>query len=37
MRLVEQELQRLPEGQRKADLTERLQRIRETGARDLYY
>ena len=30
MRLIEQELQRMPEGQRKTDLTERLRRIRET-------
>ena len=37
MRLIEQELQRLPEGQRKADLVERLRKIRETGARDLYF
>jgi 2-iminoacetate synthase len=37
MRLVEQELQRLPEGQRKAELMERLRKIRESGARDLYF
>jgi 2-iminoacetate synthase len=37
MKLVEQELQRLPEGKRKADLQERLHKIRETGARDLYF
>jgi 2-iminoacetate synthase len=37
MKLVERELQRLPEGQRKAELTERLRKIRETAARDLYF
>jgi 2-iminoacetate synthase len=37
MKLIEQELQRLPEGQRKAELTERLEKIRESGARDLYF
>jgi 2-iminoacetate synthase len=37
MKLIEQELARLPEGKRKADLVERLRKIRETGARDLYF
>jgi 2-iminoacetate synthase len=37
MRLIEQELARLPEGPRKAELTERLRKIRETSARDLYF
>jgi 2-iminoacetate synthase len=37
MQLIEQELQRLPEGKRKADLAQRLQAIRDTGARDLYF
>ena len=37
MRLIERELQRMPEGQRKADLIERLRKIRETGTRDLYF
>jgi 2-iminoacetate synthase len=37
MKLVEQELARLPEGKRKDDLVNRLRRIRETEARDLYF
>jgi len=37
MRIIEQELAKLPEGQRKQDLVERLRRIRETGARDLHF
>jgi len=37
LRLIEQELQRMPEGQRKAELGERLQRTRESGSRDLYF
>jgi 2-iminoacetate synthase len=37
MRIIEQELAKLPEGPRKQDLVERLRRIRETGARDLHF
>jgi 2-iminoacetate synthase len=37
MRIIEQELAKLPEGPRKQDLIERLRRIRETGARDLHF
>ena len=37
LRLIEQELAKLPEGDRKLDLIERLRKIRETDARDLYY
>ena len=35
--LIEQEVAKLPEGQRKTALVERLRRIRETDARDLYF
>jgi 2-iminoacetate synthase len=35
--LVEAEIARLPEGPRKAELLERLRRIRETDQRDLYF
>ena len=34
-KMVRQELDKMPEGARKADLVDRLQRIRETDARDL--
>jgi 2-iminoacetate synthase len=34
-RLVDQELEKMPEGRRKQELVERLRRIRETDARDL--
>ncbi|MGD0899200.1 MAG: [FeFe] hydrogenase H-cluster radical SAM maturase HydG [Thermoguttaceae bacterium] len=34
---IKAELAKLPEGQRKNDLIERLRRIRETGARDLHF
>jgi 2-iminoacetate synthase len=37
MQRIEEELAKLPEGQRKQDLIERLRRIRETGARDLHF
>ncbi len=37
MRLIQQELDKMPEGRRKQDLAERLRRIRETDARDLYF
>jgi 2-iminoacetate synthase len=37
MKIIEQELAKLPEGPRKRDLVERLRRIRETGARDLHF
>ncbi len=36
-RLVRQELDKLPEGPRKKDLQDRLRRIQETDARDLYF
>lgn len=35
-RLVQQELDKMPEGDRKQKLVDRLRRIRETGERDLY-
>jgi 2-iminoacetate synthase len=37
MKLIEREVGRLPEGQRKQDLVDRLRRIRETDERDLYF
>ena len=37
IRLIQQEVDELPEGSRKQDLIERLRRIRETDARDLYF
>jgi 2-iminoacetate synthase len=37
LRLVEQELAKMPEGPRKHDLSDRLRRIRETDERDLYF
>jgi 2-iminoacetate synthase len=37
LRTIEAELAKLPEGQRKQALVERLRRIRETGARDLHF
>jgi 2-iminoacetate synthase len=37
LRLIEQEVGKLPEGKRKETLVERLRRIRETEARDLYF
>ncbi|MGO8746847.1 MAG: hypothetical protein ACLQNE_12735 [Thermoguttaceae bacterium] len=36
-KMIQQELDKIPEGARKADLVDRLQRIRETDARDLYF
>jgi len=36
-RLIEQELDKMPEGNRKQELTDRLRRIRETTERDLYF
>jgi len=37
LRLIEQELAKMPEGPRKRDLSDRLRRIRETNERDLYF
>lgn len=37
LHLIEQELAKMPEGQRKQDLCDRLRRIRETEERDLYF
>jgi 2-iminoacetate synthase len=37
LRLIEQELARIPEGPRKRDLSDRLRRIQETDERDLYF
>jgi 2-iminoacetate synthase len=36
-KLIDQELAKMPEGNRKQELLDRLQRIRETGERDLYF
>jgi 2-iminoacetate synthase len=37
MRMVEQELAKLPDDARKQELVDRLRRIRETDERDLYF
>jgi len=37
LRLIEQELAKIPEGPRKHDLSDRLRRIQETDERDLYF
>ena len=37
MRMIEQELAKMPDDQRKKDLVDRLRRIRETDERDLYF
>ena len=36
-RLIEQELAKMPEGRRKAELLDRLRKIREDDVRDLYF
>ena len=36
-KMVQQELDKIPEEARKTELLDRLQRIRETDARDLYF
>ena len=37
MQLIQQELEQLPEGDRKQQLLDRLKAIRETDERDLYF